>query len=357
VPGDAIRRLAEQIDQNPELETDPVREAVATYLRSEENPIPLAANAVVAVSAAVAAAGPGAERTRLTGTVAAALGNPTDALLVDDLVSAAMAPVEEIWRAQRARQRREALLAGSTLEVPQGARGERFVRAVETALFDLDNPTAIVPPAGPAATGTISMQVNGLPVMHRGLSRSVTRNQVFSLAFALALILAILSLVFRSLVTGLVATTPTLLTLLVVYGAMGILGVRLDIGTSMLASLILGAGVDYAVHLVAAWRGDTPAVAARVAAATTGPAIWTNAVMIAVGFAVLTLGQARPLQNVGGLTAAAMVAAAIATFLAIPVLARRPGYAFAGRDDSAPKLAAQQHGRSADLGESSNTRE
>ena len=30
--------------------------------------------------------------------------------------------------------------------------------------------------------------------------------------------------------------------------------IGLDIGTSMLASIIIGAGVDYAVHLLAAWR-------------------------------------------------------------------------------------------------------
>ena len=48
-----------------------------------------------------------------------------------------------------------------------------------------------------------------------------------------------------------------------------------------------------------------------------------------VGFFVLTLGEARPLKNVGGLTAAAMIVAAAVTFLVIPVLARRRFYALA----------------------------
>jgi hypothetical protein len=47
---------------------------------------------------------------------------------------------------------------------------------------------------------------------------------------------------------------------------------------------------------------------------------------VSVGFFVLTLGEARPLQNVGGLTAAAMLIAALATFLVIPVLAGRRSY-------------------------------
>ena len=49
--------------------------------------------------------------------------------------------------------------------------------------------------------------------------------------------------------------------------------------------------------------------------------------LVATGFFVLTLGEARPLQNVGGLTAGAMIAAAFATFVVCPLLARRRHYA------------------------------
>ena len=56
------------------------------------------------------------------------------------------------------------------------------------------------------------------------------------------------------------------------------------------------------------------------------------------GFFVLTLGQARPLQNVGGLTSAAMLTAAVATFLVIPALARRRAYGwkFVVADEETP---------------------
>jgi hypothetical protein len=66
--------------------------------------------------------------------------------------------------------------------------------------------------------------------------------------------------------------------------------------------------------------------AASYAAFLVGRAIWTNALMVAGGFVVLTMGEARPLQNVGGLTATAMLAAGLATFIAIPALARKRAY-------------------------------
>jgi predicted RND superfamily exporter protein len=115
----------------------------------------------------------------------------------------------------------------------------------------------------------------------------------------------------------------------VIYAAMRLFGIRLDLGTSVLASLIVGAGVDYALHFMAGWRaGDHEglAVAARRAAETTAQGIWTNALVVAAGFAVLTIGEARPLQNVGTLTAIAMLVAALATFIVIPALARRRSY-------------------------------
>jgi hypothetical protein len=55
--------------------------------------------------------------------------------------------------------------------------------------------------------------------------------------------------------------------------------------------------------------------------------------MVAGGFVVLTMGEAKPLQNVGGLTAAAMMVAALATFAAIPVFARKRAY------DERPRIA------------------
>ena len=124
---------------------------------------------------------------------------------------------------------------------------------------------------------------------------------------------------------------------------MGARGVSLDIGTSMLASLIIGAGVDYAVHMLSAWRTpqDSPddlVSAAEFAARTTGPAIWTNAGMVAAGFFILTLGDARPLQNVGLLTASAMLLAALATFLVIPAFAQKRSYSKASALDAQAKI-------------------
>jgi predicted RND superfamily exporter protein len=122
---------------------------------------------------------------------------------------------------------------------------------------------------------------------------------------------------------------PTLFTLVVVHGVMGLWRINLDVGTSLLGSLILANGVDYAVHLIAAWQAPPGAPLTQAAAAAAdraGPAIWINAVAMFTGFFVLSLGEARPLQNVSSLKATAMLVGAIASVIIVPLLARRRGY-------------------------------
>ena len=250
---------------------------------------------------------------------------PDDRGTVEDILFAADTDVPAVWRRVRAEAWVEQL-AQTGLTIPGGDAGVRFRTRVRDELQVLFAPEAEVAiPAGDGAgRRAFEATVSGLPVLHRGLSRSARRNQIASLGVALGLVVLLLCLLFRSLRFGLAAAVPTVVTLAVVYGAMGVLGVHLDIGTSMLASLIIGAGVDYAVHLVAAYRRARGAPdPLRYAVEETGTAVWTNALMVAAGFYLLTLGEARTLQNVGGLTAAAMMVAALSTFAAVPALLPR----------------------------------
>jgi predicted RND superfamily exporter protein len=259
-------------------------------------------------------------------------------------------PLREVWAKERAGARSTQLIQVAGLAVPPGRAGELFLPAVNAALLDLDNPAVLLPAGGATPTGTLGLQVTGMPVMNRGLSRSVTANQLRSFFFALVLVFVIMTFLFRSLWSGFLGMAPACFTMLAIYGFMGLFGVRLDIGTSMLGSMIIGAGVDYAIHMLAAWRapasGDLVEAASR-GADRSGLAVWCNALMVAAGFFVLTLGQARPLKLVGGLVSAAMLVAAFATYFAIPAIARRPYYRRANdaatAEAEAPAEAVESH--------------
>jgi predicted RND superfamily exporter protein len=330
--GDHLERLGEHLTR-PSAGADParVRADLVRFLASDECAVDCTQTGASRekVAAALVKLGPAADEATLARELAGLLQRSEADDLVGDLAFSVAAPLAEMWKVQRAARRAGKLIDDAGLKVPESDKGQRFIAALGTTLLDLENPTAMLPAAPAAAAGSLEMRVTGLPVMHRGLSISATSNQVKSLVFALVLVVLIMSIYLRSVFSGLLVATPTLLTLVVIYGGMGLIGVRLDIGTAMLASLILGAGVDYAVHLTSAWHvreGEPLQDAAAWAANYAGPAIWTNAIMVCVGFFVLTLGEARPLQNVGSLTATAMIVAALATFLCIPVLARKRVY-------------------------------
>lgn len=300
-----------------------VRTRLANMLMSEESWVPLTREQADTIALGVASLGPTAPPEMLDLALRAAFDEPDESTIAD-LQVVISAPLPDYWRTA------EGVAAGDTVlaelfQVNGETREAPLRKALHSLMEDVNVPSALV--KGDEAT--LAWNVNGMPVLYRGLSRSVTANQFKSLAMALSMVFVIMVLLFRSIPTGFLATLPTLLTLAFVYGGMGAMGVHLDVGTSMLASIIIGAGVDYAVHLLAAWEaGDDETVldGALRAVDETSHAIWTNAIMVAAGFFVLTLGDARPLQNVGGLTAAAMLAAALSTFAVIPLLARRKRY-------------------------------
>ena len=311
----------------------PVEEALTSFLLSEECFVVLNAQQAAAVARLSVSLGPTLDPDEWNdGLIAALIEVGVDETVAEmmamDLTLVAAAPLESMWREVKAAQWGAQVLHDLAIAVPDTPKGKRFRNAVGVALIDDSNHTVMLPDDGPEAK-SLAYQISGLPVLYNGMSRSVTSNQLKSLGIALLLVFVIMAGLFRSISTGLLATLPTALTLLVVYGGMGYLGVHLDIGTSMLGSIIIGAGVDYAVHFLSAWRAaEHEGVEAGMARAVddTAPAIWTNALMVAAGFFVLTLGEARPLQNVGGLTSAAMLVAAVMTFVAIPVLARKVTY-------------------------------
>lgn len=329
LPEDADQTIAAFLDTNESVaDRTVVAGELRAFLLSDECFVELTEAQATALAASLAEAGPGLEWDAMEATVAGALELDASDMTVQDVLVAVDAPGADIWREAKAQAAGAALLKALDAHIPDTPAGERYRAAVASKLMDRSNNEALVPSDAEDAA-KIAWTVSGMPVLYQGLSRSVTNNQFKSLAFALGLVLLIMTMYYRSVWTGFLATAPTFVTLSLVYGAMGLAGVSLDIGTSMLASIIIGAGVDYGVHLLAGWQAEPHQEildAAREAVAETSHAIWTNAIMVAAGFFVLTLGDARPLKNVGGLTATAMLIAAFATFVVIPLLANKRRY-------------------------------
>jgi predicted RND superfamily exporter protein len=106
---------------------------------------------------------------------------------------------------------------------------------------------------------------------------------------------------------------------------MGFLGIKLNIGTSMVAAVSVGIGIDYTVHFIEAFKREYRAFGGKGeflkrVYATSGKAIFINAASVGAGFAVLMFSQFIMLAYLGLLIAFTMFTSALASLTVIPIL-------------------------------------
>ncbi len=153
----------------------------------------------------------------------------------------------------------------------------------------------------------------------------VQRTQLRSFLTAAVVVCALVGLFFRSMSWAVAAMIPTLLPVLVTLGAMGAWGIYLDMGTAMVAAVVLGIAIDDTVHLLVQYRrrrnqGLDPEDAMREAALHVGRAVVTTSLALSLGFFVLTLSSWASVASFGFLAGLAILGAMAADLIVLPAL-------------------------------------
>ncbi len=169
----------------------------------------------------------------------------------------------------------------------------------------------------------------GGDVMHRiALGTYIVQGKVQNILLALLIVFLSCLLIFRSLYKSLLTLLPIGVSLLLVFGMMGLIGIRLGISTSLLTAMIVGIGVDFAVHYLVGYFRDRqtmpPGAALENSSLHTGQAITYDAASNIAGFSVLSLSGFLPVQHFGWLLAFSMLLIFINTLLLYPVLLHQP---------------------------------
>ncbi len=110
--------------------------------------------------------------------------------------------------------------------------------------------------ADPDGEITYSFNLTGMPVITNRVNDSVYQGQIKSMLTAFVAVFILLSFQFGSIWIGLVAMIPILLTILTSFGVMGITNISLNIGTMMVASVAIGAGIDYTIHFINRYKDE-----------------------------------------------------------------------------------------------------
>jgi len=164
---------------------------------------------------------------------------------------------------------------------------------------------------------------------------AIVRTQGYSLLLSLLGILLVMAWLGRSLWLGLLCLLPPALAVLLNFALMGMAGIPLGVATSMFSAMTIGIGVDFAIHLTERFRhpGGAPsqdrwqAVAlpvagdrVREALRVTGPAIWINTLVVALGFGVMTLSKVPANGRLGVLVIASVATCFLTTLVLLPWL-------------------------------------
>ena len=163
-----------------------------------------------------------------------------------------------------------------------------------------------------------------LILMTRTASDLVT-GQIASLAMATAVIFGVMALMFLSVRVGLIAMIPNFVPVIVFFGLMGLTGAPLNLGTSIIASVVLGVVTDDTIHLMSRLSAEIKASADQRAAmlrtfSSVGKPALYNSALLFFGFASLATSTFVPLEQFGILSAVTILVAILTELALFPAL-------------------------------------
>jgi len=139
------------------------------------------------------------------------------------------------------------------------------------------------------------------------------------------IVFIMMAILFRSLLWGLVCMVPLLVTIVVIYGIIGLVGKDYDMPVAVLSALTLGMAVDFAIHFLerarashartGSWQESASAMFGEPARA-----IARNVLVIAIGFLPLLAAPLIPYKTVGIFLCAIMALSGAVTLLALPAI-------------------------------------
>ena len=175
------------------------------------------------------------------------------------------------------------------------------------------------------STEEYQIQITGMPFVDITMDQSLINSQFGSIAIAIFFVIVLVGGILRSLKSGFFAAIPIIATIILLFGFMGLTGISLNIATVLVASVALGIGIDYAIHIISHFKtsfkkNNDVYAAVQESILVSGKAIIINVVSVSAGFLVLVFSDMVPLQYFGLLIALSMVSSCLGALTLLPSL-------------------------------------
>ena len=170
----------------------------------------------------------------------------------------------------------------------------------------------------------LKVDFTGIIVITRDLINLLISSTIVSIIFSLIIIGIIASIFFRKILWGILAVIPLTSAVLINFGFMGHFGIELSHVTAILSSIIIGVGVDFAIHYIAQFRRLSRTIGedklSREVVDDVGYPIILDAASN-MGFGALLFSAFVPIQYIGGLMVFAMISTSLGTLTVLSALA------------------------------------
>ena len=149
--------------------------------------------------------------------------------------------------------------------------------------------------------------------------------QVEGLLLILFCIFILIGFLYRSLKIALISMVPNIVPIIGIFAFMGVTGIPLDIGTSLIATIAIGVATDDTIHFFTRFNDEMKIhhdglKAAQETLRHEIKPIFTTSISLALGLGILAFSSFVPLIEFGTLTAVTMIFALISDMIITPAL-------------------------------------
>jgi predicted RND superfamily exporter protein len=175
------------------------------------------------------------------------------------------------------------------------------------------------------STDDCRIEITGMPFVDITMDRSLINSQFGSITIAIIFVIIFVGIILRSFISGIYSAIPILAAIIILFGFMGLTGIPLNIATVLVASVALGIGIDYSIHIISHFNhiyklSGNAKHAIEDTIMISGKAIIINVVSVAAGFLILTFSEMVPLQYFGLLIALSMLGSSLGALTLLPVI-------------------------------------
>ena len=170
-----------------------------------------------------------------------------------------------------------------------------------------------------------SFQLANMLVLYDNMLQSLFGSQILTLGTVMVALMVMFMILFRSIKIALIAIFPNILSVGVVLGFMGWVGIPLDLMTITIAAISVGITVDDTIHYIHRFKKEFAKDGNYLASmhrshGSIGYAMYYTSVTIIIGFSILVLSNFIPSIYFGLLTGLAMAIALLAALTLLPQL-------------------------------------